>query len=112
MAPNEDPVISPFPRRETVFFERRELELILRLYGQGVASGAWRDYGLEQESEFVAFCIFKRSSEAPLYRIEKRPALRHKQGAFAIYNQNQLILKRGRELDGVLEVLIKKKLNE
>ncbi|MDV6332129.1 DUF2794 domain-containing protein [Asticcacaulis sp. 201] len=92
-----------------VFFERKELELILRLYGQHVASGDWRDYAIDQLPDAVAFNIFRRSSEAPLYRIEKRPALARKQGAFAVYNQSGLILKRGRELGPVLAVLDKRK---
>jgi hypothetical protein len=92
-----------------VFFERRELELILRLYGRQVAAGEWRDYGIDQLSEAVAFNIFRRAGEAPFYRIEKRPSLARKQGAFAVFNQAGLILKRGRELGPVLAVLDKRK---
>jgi hypothetical protein len=92
-----------------VFFERRELELILRLYGQHVASGEWRDYAIDQLVDAVAFNIFRRSNEAPLYRIEKRPSLARKQGAFAVFNQAGMILKRGRELGSVLAVLDKRR---
>jgi hypothetical protein len=98
---NSQPVKGP------VFFERKELELILRLYGRHVASGDWRDYSIDAGNEAVGFCIFRRSSEAPLYRIEKRPALARRQGAFAIYNQAGMVLKRGRELALVLAVLDK-----
>ncbi|ESQ78602.1 DUF2794 domain-containing protein [Asticcacaulis sp. BYS171W] len=97
------------PSGATVFFERRELELILRLYGQKVAAGDWRDYGIDSLSDAVAFNIFRRTGEAPVYRIEKRPALSRKQGAFALFNQNGLILKRGHELAPVLAFLDKKK---
>jgi hypothetical protein len=48
------------------------------------------------------FSIYKRSSEAPLYRIEKRPALARKQGAWAILGQGEMVLKRGHELEQVL----------
>jgi hypothetical protein len=97
------------PLTGPVFFERRELELILRLYGRQVAAGEWRDYGIDQLSEAVAFNIFRRAGEAPFYRIEKRPSLARKQGAFALFNQAGLILKRGRELGPVLAVLDKRK---
>jgi len=100
---------APSDRKGPVFFERRELELILRLYGQHVASGEWRDYAIDQLTDAVAFNIFRRSSEAPLYRIEKRPSLARKQGAFAVFNQAGLILKRGRELGPVLAVLDKRR---
>lgn len=94
-----------------VFFERRELELILRLYGRKVASGDWRDYGIDSLPDVVAFNIFRRTGEAPVYRIEKRPSLARKQGAFAVFNQNGMVLKRGRELEPVLSVLDKTKLD-
>ncbi len=102
---------APQPLKGPVFFERRELELILRLYGRQVAQGEWRDYGIDQLAEAVVFNIFRRSNEAPLYRIEKRPALARKQGAFCVMNQAGMILKRGRELGPVLAVLDKKKLD-
>ena len=92
-----------------VFFERRELDLILRLYGQKVAAGDWRDYAIDSLPDAVAFNVYRRTSEAPLYRIEKRPALARKQGAFAVYNAAGLILKRGRDLGPVLAVLDKTK---
>ncbi|MDI7776054.1 DUF2794 domain-containing protein [Asticcacaulis sp. EMRT-3] len=92
-----------------VFFDRKELDLILRLYGLHVAAGDWRDYAIDQFSDAVCFNIYRRTSEAPLYRIEKRPALARKQGAFAVFNQAGLILKRGRELGPVLAVLDKRK---
>jgi hypothetical protein len=100
----------PAPRGP-VFFERKELEMILRLYGQKVAAGDWRDYGIDTFADAVSFNVFRRTSEAPLYRIEKRPALSRKQGAFAVFNQAGIILKRGRELAPVLAVLDKTKLN-
>lgn len=100
---------SASPAKGPVFFDRRELEQILRLYGRKVAAGDWRDYSIDSFSDAVAFNIFQRASEAPLYRIEKRPALSRRQGAFAVFNQSGLILKRGHELGPVLSVLDKTK---
>jgi len=94
-----------------IFFERKELEQILRLYGRFVAAGDWRDYAIDTLPDAVAFNIFRRSNEAPLYRIEKRPSLARKQGAFALYNQAGLILKRGRDLGPVLAILDKGRLS-
>ena len=91
-----------------IFFERKELDLVLRLYGRLVAAAEARDYAIDSFPDAVAFNIYRRTSEAPLYRIEKRPALARKQGAFALFNQAGMILKRGRELGPVLAVLDKK----
>lgn len=99
------------PAPGAIFFDRKELELILRLYGRKVASGDWRDYGIDTFTDAVSFNVFRRTSEAPLYRIEKRPALARKQGAFAVFNQAGLVLKRGRELASVLAALDRTKLD-
>ena len=90
------------PRQAGVFFERRELDRLLRLYGRMVAAGEWRDYGMDTLREAAVFSVFRRTAEAPLYRIEKRPALARKQGAWAIVGEGGHILRRGHDLDQVL----------
>ena len=90
------------PRQATVFFERRELTRLLSLYGRMVSSGEWRDYAIDGLSESAVFSVYKRSSEAPLYRIEKRPALARRQGAWAVLGQGGMVLRRGHELEQVL----------
>jgi hypothetical protein len=90
------------PRHAPVFFERRELTRLLSLYGRMVAAGEWRDYAIDGLSESAVFSVYRRSSEAPLYRIEKRPALARKQGAWAVVGQAGMILRRGHELEQVL----------
>ena len=89
-------------RQATVFFERRELERLLSLYGRMVAAGEWRDYGMDGLRDCAVFSVFRRSSEAPLYRIEKHPAMARKQGAWAIVGHGGHVLKRGHELEQVL----------
>ena len=101
-----DPTYSA-PRAATVCFERRELERLLRLYGRMVAAAEWRDYGIAGGAEAATFTVFRRSGEAPLYRIEKRPALARRQGAWAIMNQTGHVLTRGHELEQVLKVFDK-----
>ncbi len=89
-------------RKASVFFERRELDRLLRLYGRMVAAGEWRDYGIDGMAEAAVFSVFRRSAEAPLYRIEKRPALARRQGAWAVIGEGGQVLRRGHELDQVL----------
>jgi hypothetical protein len=90
------------PHRGRVFFERRELVRLLGLYGRMVAAGEWRDYAIDGLSESAVFSVYKRASEAPLYRIEKRPSLAARQGAWAVLGQGGMILRRGHELEQVL----------
>ena len=102
-------VIAPFPppwdRRTIASFDRKELTRILDLYGRMVAAGHWRDYALRIDPDVAVFAAYRRHSERPDVRIEKRPALRSKQGAFALVGEHGAVLKRGQELGGVLAPL-------
>lgn len=91
-----------------VFFDRRELAQILQVYGRMVAAGEWRDYAIGAGRDAAVFAVFRRASEMPLYRIEKRPKLRNRQGAYAVIAASGLVLKRGHELPQVLGVLEKR----
>jgi len=72
-----------------------------------VSKGDWKDYALDFKRDKAIFSIFRRATEHPLYRIEKVPALRNKQGQFAVIAPGGLILKRGHELKTVLRVFDK-----
>jgi hypothetical protein len=102
-------VIAPFPsiwdRRPIASFDRRELTRILDLYGRMVAAGHWRDYALRIDPDVAVFAAYRRHSERPEICIEKRPALRSKQGAFALVSEHGIPLKRGHELAPVLAPL-------
>ena len=88
----------------SVFFERRELDLILRVYGRMVAQAEWRDYAMVGGKEAAEFAVFRRSGDAPAYRIEKRPSLQARQGQWSVIGEGGVVLKRGRELAQVLRV--------
>jgi len=94
-----------------VSFNRKELDAILRVYGFGVAEGEWRDYAVDFLKDTAVFSIFRRSSEMPLYRVEKRPKLARRQGAYSVITPTGLILKRGHDITQVLRVLEKRKLS-
>lgn len=97
----------PTQRSQITVFTRQELQQILRVYGRMVAAGEWRDYALDMGQETATFSVFRRSSECPLYRIEKTPKLARKQGAFSVVSATGVILKRGAELARVLTVFDK-----
>lgn len=101
---------TPFPRSadEKVAFDRRELSVILGLYGRMVAAGEWRDYGMSFLRDVAVFSVFRRAAEHPLYRIEKRPKLRGRQGQYAVIGMDGQVLKRGADLKTVLRVLERK----
>ena len=96
--------IVAFPGRQPqqVGFAREELTRILDLYGRMVAAGQWRDYAMDFTKDVAVFAAFRRAAERPQARIEKRPALRGKQGMWTLFGEHGQVLKRGHELAGVI----------
>lgn len=99
-------IVTPFPltsaRPQQVGFDREELTRILDIYGRMVAAGLWRDYAMDFTKDAATFSAYRRAAERPEARIEKRPALRAKQGMWTLYGEAGQVLKRGHELSGVL----------
>jgi hypothetical protein len=93
-----------------VTFSRRELNRILDLYGRKVAAGEWRDYAIDFLKDRAVFSVFRRTSEVPLYRIEKNPKLQQRQGAYSVISATGHIVRRGHELERVLLAIDKSKL--
>jgi len=100
------PVATKSP--EQIAFHRTELSVILALYGRMVAAGEWRDYGISHLKDMAVFSVFRRTAEHPLYRIEKRPKLRNRQGQYAVIGADGRVMKRGSDLKTVLRVLERK----
>ncbi len=97
--------VAHFPdRRATAqtVFTRAELQRILDLYGRMVAAGHWRDYGITMDRDVAHFSAFRRATERPEIRIEKRPSLANRQGMWALIGEAGAVLKRGHDLGPVL----------
>ena len=95
--------VSPFPGRPMqIGCARSELTRLLDLSGRMVAAGLWRDYAIDFSRDAACFAAFRRATERPEYRIEKRPDLRNRQGMWALISESGAILKRGGELGPVL----------
>ena len=103
-SPGARPVSTP----ESVCFDRAELGAILSVYGRFVAAGLWRDYAIAPLRDRAVFSIFRRTAETPIYRIEKRPALRSKGQLYALLGADGQVLKRGEKLSTVLAPLERK----
>jgi hypothetical protein len=96
--------VHPFPGSapSQIGFERAELSRIVDLYGRMVAAGLWKDYAIQFGRDAASFWAFRRAAEQPEIRIEKRPALRGRQGMWALIGEHGAVLKRGHELGPVL----------
>lgn len=90
-----------------ISFNRDELREILNVYGRKVAAGEWRDYAIDFTRDKAIFSVFRRTTETPLYRIEKDPKAARRQGAYSVVAGTGRVMKRGHELARVLGVLEK-----
>ena len=99
------------PNPKIIAFSRSELNSILRVYGRKVSDGTWRDYAIDHLNDRAVFSIYRRTSEYPLYRVEKVPALERKQGAYRIIAAGGAILKRGHDLATLMRFLDRPKLS-
>ena len=98
------------PRDAPIMWTRTELNILMSVYCRAVAAGEWRDYGLSSFTDKAVFAIFRKAHEIPLYRIEKVPELRKKQGQFRILAINNQVLRRGHDLTAVLRAIEPKRL--
>ena len=104
------PKVLRFPQksRKPVVFDRRELSLLMALYGRRVAEGEWRDYAMDFGSDEARFDIHRRASEQPLYSVIKDPEQATRGGLFHVVAPGGLVMRRGNDLEQVLRVLEKK----
>lgn len=101
-APTANIIAFPGSRPLQVGFERMELQRILDLYARMLTAGQWRDYAMDFDRDAASFSAFRRTAERPQARIEKRPALRGKQGMWTLFGEAGQVLKRGHDLANVL----------
>lgn len=101
-SPGATVIAFPNARPLQVGFDRLELQRILDVYGRMVATGLWRDYAMDFGRDAANFSAFRRAAERPQARIEKRPALRGKQGMWTLFGEAGQVLKRGHELASIL----------
>lgn len=95
-------VMFPGKSAGQIGFDRIELNRIMDLYGRMVVAGHWRDYAMDFDKNAACFSAFRRTAERPQTRVEKRPALRNKQGMWTLFGEHGQVLKRGHDLANVL----------
>ena len=87
------------------FFDKKELNIILNLYGKMVSLGEWRDYGISKLNDFSVFSIYRHTSELPIYRVKKNLAKTGSNVVFSVIAMDGKIMKRGNDLSSVLKTI-------
>ena len=102
-------VINHKIEKKEIFFEKKELQLILNLYAQMVSSGEWKDYGLSISKKEVSFNVYHGVSSAPAYKITKNFKPRQENEKYIIKNSQNITIKSSNNLNSLIKKVIWKK---
>ena len=95
--------------KRDIFFNKKELKLILNLYAEMVSSGEWKDYGLNILKKEVSFNVYHRASEFPVYKITKNLKPKNKSEKYLIKNAQNKIINNSESLENLIKKIIWKK---
>ena len=102
-------VINNGNKKKDIFFNKKELQLILNLYAEMVSGGEWKDYGLTITKREVSFNVYYRTSEFPVYRITKNLKPKNESEKYIIKNAQNKIINNSENLQNLIKKIIWKK---
>ena len=102
-------VINNGNKKRDIFFDKKELKLILNLYAEMVSSGEWKDYGLSLSKKEVSFNVYRRTSESPDYRITKNLNPKNKNEKYIVKDSRNKIIKNSDNLEYLIKKIMWKK---
>jgi len=95
--------------KKDIFFNKKELKLILNLYAEMVSGGEWKDYGLSISKKEVSFNVYYRTSEFPVYRITKNLKPKNENEKYLIKNAQNRTINNSENLQNLIKKIIWKK---
>ena len=95
--------------KEDIFFNKKELQLILNLYAKMVSSGEWKDYGLSISKKEISFNVYHRTSEFPVYKITKSLKPRNNSEKYLVKDTSNNVVKNSGNLENLIESVVWKK---
>ena len=90
-------------KKNDIFFNKIELQLILNLYAIMVSSGEWKDYGLSISKREVSFNVYHRTSEFPVYKITKNLNPKNKKERFIVKDIHFNTIKTSQNLENLIQ---------
>tara|TARA_B100000780_G_scaffold254870_1_gene203242 strand:- start:140 stop:535 length:396 start_codon:yes stop_codon:yes gene_type:complete len=94
--------------KNTIYFSKYELTVILNLYSKQVSLGSWRDYAIDSKSDIAVFSIYRHTHDQPMYQVIKtsKKGCRNNPNFF-IKDSNKIIYK-SKVLEQILSKFEKK----
>ena len=95
--------------KRDIFFNKKELKLILNLYAEMVSSGEWKDYGLSISKREVSFNVYQRASEFPVYKITKNLKPKNENERYIVKDSQNKIVNNSESLQNLIKKIIWRK---
>ena len=102
-------VVNNKNKKRDIFFNKKELKLILNLYAEMVSGGEWKDYGLNISKKEVSFNVYHRTSEFPVYKITKNLKPKNENEKYLVKDNTNKIIKKSENLESLIKKIIWKK---
>ena len=102
-------IINNENKNQNIFFNKKELKIILNLYAKMVSGGEWKDYGLNISKREVSFNVYRRASEVPAYKITKKIKPKNKNEKYIIKDSQNNIINNSENLKTLIKKVTWKK---
>ena len=102
-------VINNGNKKKDIFFNKKELQLILNLYAEMVSGGEWKDYGLSISKKEISFNVYRRSSEFPVYKITKNLKPKNKNEKYLVKDSQNKVVNNSDGLENLIKKIVWKK---
>ena len=102
-------VVNNKNKKRDIFFNKKELKLILNLYAEMVSDGEWKDYGLSIAKKEVSFNVYRRASEFPAYKITKNLRPKNENEKYLIKDAQNKMINNSGNLENLIKKIIWKK---
>ena len=96
-------------KKVDIFFNKKELKLILNLYAKMVSGGDWKDYGLSISKKEVSFNVYYRTSEFPAYKITKNFKPKNENEKYLITDSQNRRINNSESLENLINKIVWKK---
>ena len=96
-------------KKKAIFFDKKELQIILNLYAKMVSSGEWKDYGLSISKREICFNVYHRTSDYPAYKIAKNLNSKNVTEKYLIKDSKNKIIRNSGNLENLINKIIWKK---
>ena len=102
-------VVNNENKKKEIFFNKKELKLILNLYAEMVSDGEWKDYGLNISKKEASFNVYRRASDFPAYKITKNLKPKNENERYLIKDSRNKIINNSENLNNLIKKIIWKK---